>query len=213
MERAKRSLGLGLATLGLVVGCNGKATVTSDDINGFTASGVDQAFFGFAEGFGADFDGDENFDAVAVLVIAISDNKDLCKTFKNLSAFDSATPFGSSSLLFISAFAFASNSDGPALVDGLAIRNEERNAIDVDFTVFEEQDEGGVDVVLQVGDNDDGLLAINNASATDLSGDITVSMGFTDAAGVPQTANISGTFSAARCSALDSVALAGDTFF
>jgi hypothetical protein len=196
MRRALRGI---VGALWLVAGC-GRVNVASDDINGFKTDDNDQAFFGFVEGFGADFDGDGTNDAVAKVTIVLTDSPTFCEDLNNFAVFGNLGLLGDVQFLSIDVDLLEANSDGPALVDNLTV---EGAAVDVEFTVLED---GGQLVTAE--DADTSTLEIKGVRDGRLRGEITSVLNFNDGPNV-LTANVSGTFSAERCTALDALALFG----
>lgn len=195
-----RQLLLGLSLLSLV-GCgNGRAEVTSDDINGFIADDSTFAFFGFAFGDGADLDDDGADDTVSVAVITLTDSPTLCDDLQNIAAFDDPALLGDHQQLNITAGKVLSNSEELAIDDDQTIINDDAalSFVGIEFAV----QQGGV-TVAEADDGGNGVLNIQRVSGSTLKADFSGTMTFLDGAGNVVEAVTSGEFTAKRCEALD----------
>jgi hypothetical protein len=200
MEDAMRPLAFAALSLGLLTGCfNGRANLDGQ-VGGFDAGDMKFAFFGLLEGSGADFDDDGLDDSVAILQIAITDLGSLCDDLGNISVDNDPSLLGDVQMITLGALVIKSNSDEDALEDGDILVNNGDSFLGLQFEV----QQGGANVF---DANDDGStsLEIKGISGGSLRGEITTNLEFIDANNNIVSVPLSGSFSADRCAALDSI--------
>lgn len=206
---------VGVALLAALPGCNGKSKLTGT-VGAFNLAEAKFAFFGRADGFGVDFDGDEVNDATASLVVVVTDKRSLCKDMENISIVNGGqigeglASLENAQLLVMNAGLFVASSDESPLKNNTTIAEDGTNSLEVGFRAFVTDDQQQVQQTnADEIDPTDMVLTVNGINPLQLRGELT---GTLTPDGVEQIA-IGGNFTAAHCGALDLIALTGGLNF
>lgn len=199
------------AALLLALGCNGQADLISGSIEGFDTIGVEFAFFGSAEGFGFDLNGNGSSDAAGVVKVILTDREDLCDQLQNPEIIGNFGRLGDATLVILTGVLTEDGSEGPVVSgNDLSFENINNGAGDqlrVDYLAIRE---GGTQASASNESDDErnGRLNVNNASGFASNGAFAATMFFfDDDAQEERSTEINGFFRAQRCFALDALAV------
>jgi hypothetical protein len=183
----------------LLSGCNGRSKLEAT-IGGVSLGEAKFAFFGRADGFGFDIDGNDINDATTTLVVAITDKRSFCRDMENLSIADNIAELGEAQLLVVNANLFTADSDDSPLTRGVVIQQSDTIDIALGYQAFVD----AAVVASAANPLDDAVLTVKRINFERLVGSLTATLvdGGVDVI-------IDGDFVANRCPGLDSAALTG----